>query len=56
MVPIDRFMLGMGSIGKRRGLGIVEKQRDIVIQGCMIFLQRQDIIGPLIGNALAMSF
>ena len=42
----------MGEMSKRRGPGLVEKPRDIVIQGCMIVLQRQDRIGPLLRNDL----
>ena len=52
MIAIYRFMISMVDLGKLIAPGIVEKQRHIVIECAVIFLQRSDIIGPLFGDHL----
>lgn len=45
-------MIRMGERGKRLGPRIVETERHIVVEGVVIFLQRSDIIGSLLGDHL----
>ena len=52
MIAIHRFMISMGSLGKRIGPSLIEKQCHIVIAGAVILLQRSDIIRPLLGDHL----
>ncbi len=52
MVAIHRFMVLMIDLGKIRALGLVEKQRHIVRESRVIFLESSDIIGLLIGDHL----
>jgi hypothetical protein len=52
MIAIHRFMIGMVNGGKLAGLGIVKKERHLVIERGGIFFERQDIIGLLIRDDL----
>ncbi len=50
MLAIDRFMLAMVNLSKLSLTGIVEKQLHVVIEGAVIFLECQDLIGSLLGD------
>jgi hypothetical protein len=52
MIAIHRFMIRMVDLGKRLGPRIVEQERHIVGKCAVIFLQRSDIIGSLLGDHL----
>ena len=52
MLAINRFMIGIVKVSKATGLSIVKQELHIVIEGAVIFLQSQDIIGALLGDDL----
>ena len=52
MIAIHCFMISMGGLGKLIGPSIIEKQCHIIIECEVIFLQRSDIISPLLGDHL----
>ena len=56
MVPIPRFLIIMVDLGKLTGLGVVEQQGHIVIEVAVIFLECQDLIGPLLGDGVSDLF
>jgi hypothetical protein len=52
MIAIDGFIALMVNAGNVRSLGLLKKQRHIVVARWVVFLKRQDIIGPLRGDGL----
>ena len=52
MIGIHRFLTLIRDLSPVVGFGIIQKQRDILIQRRMIVLERHDILSVLLGDGL----